>query len=129
VEVHLDLVKLGVHMFDLGTNPTAIIVLNATPEHAVQAISLIPNVFVPVTDAAIRPIRPHFRPHMIDHTIEVIDFAVKPADRVWVLPAPLPPIVVKARAAIFVNRLLSALLFDAILGVVRPGLESETGDA
>ena len=129
VEVLLDLVELGVHVFDLLANPTAIVVLNATLEHAVEPRRLIANVLVAIIDAAVSAVGAHFAPHMLHHSVEVFDFAVQPADRIRILPAVRPATVVKPWTAVFVNRFLRTWLFDTLVVVMRGGLERETSQA
>ncbi len=113
----LDVVKLTVHVFDLSAEPTAIIVLNATAELVVQIVSFGPKVFEFAPDMPVGTVFAHLRTDMVHHPIKMIDFAVKPANRVLILPALEHSTIVVAWAA-FVNRLLIALLLDVLLDVL-----------
>lgn len=128
MELLLDLMQFGVHVLDLGTEPAAIVVLNATPELAVQFVRFRADVFVLRPDTPIGAIGPHFVAHMIDHPIQMFDLAVEPADGIRILPRIEHSAIVVAWAA-FVSRILIGLLLDAFVVFMRGGRESETGKA
>ncbi len=79
VEFLLDVMKLAVHVRDLGTEAAAVVVLRTAPELIVQLISFGANMLVLPPDVTMGAVAAHLALDMLEHPVEVMDFGVKPA--------------------------------------------------
>ena len=129
VQLLLDVVKFGMHMFNLGAETPAIVVLNSPTEVTVELPCLGPDMFIVGHDAPVGAVGTHFRPDMVHHSIEMIDLAPEPGDGIPIFVAVVDTTIVAGLVDRFVSLSRINARFVGLFGVMGRCREGESGHA